>query len=279
MAGFDPNQPRDKEGKWTESGAASARVAAHAARVAAGLAPDETMKIYMRPDGTWDPDRQKLHDKIIAKYFEGKTPVENPRAYLLGGGCAAGKSTLLRSGALNIPENAVACDADAIKLMLPEMQEGIANGDLEAAALVHEESSYLSKKIAARAGDNSYNLYMDGTGDSHIESLTRKVNNMRGSGQTVEAMYVTIDTETAVARAWARAAETGRMVPEAVIRASHANVSRTFPEAIKAGLFDKVTLWDTAFNPPKMIAYGYGDNLTILDEKAYAAFLAKVNGG
>lgn len=271
MAGYDPSQPRDEEGKWT------ANVALTAARKAAGLKPEETMAMYMRPDGTWDPERQKLHNEIVNHFFAGKTPVPNPKAFMIGGGPAAGKTTAIQTGIINIPENTVHADGDAIKLMLPEMQQGLAEGDLEIAALVHEESAYLSKLIAAKAGDGGYNVLMDGTGNSSVKKLARKVDSMRAAGQSVEALYVTIDTPTAIERAWARAAQTGRMVPVSVIEECHAAVSQTFPQAVAEGLFDKVTLLDTSFSPPKIIAYGYGKNLTILDEKAYAAFLAKVN--
>lgn len=269
---YNPDQPRAPKGseiggRWIAAGVA--------ARKSAGLPPEDTMTRYMRSDGTWEPERQLLHDEIVAKYFEGKTPVSNPKAYLIGGAPASGKSTLIRSGELNMEENIIAADGDGIKLLLPEMQEGLEQGDLGIAAVVHEESSYLSKLIAKEAGAGGYNVYMDGTGDNSLTSLISKVDNLRAGGQFVEAIYVTIDVDTAVERAWARAAKTGRMVPEAIIRLAHASVSRVVPQAVAAGIFDKFSLWDTSFSPAQKIAEAWGSDLVILNQEAYNKFLEK----
>jgi uncharacterized membrane protein YgcG len=229
----------------------------------------DTMEQFMNPDGTWTPERQALHDEIINKAFEGKTPVDNPQSYILGGGPAAGKTTALRSGLVDVPENHVLAAGDDIKEMLPEY-EG-AN-----ASLVHEESSYLAKQIAAKAASKNYNTVMDGTGDNSLSSLEKKVASMSPNGQPVHGIYVTVDTETAVARAISRAEKTGRYMPESILRANHASVSQIYPQA--SSLFSTTQLLDTNGSTVEMIASSVGDTLTVLDKTAYDAFIAKGAG-
>jgi predicted ABC-type ATPase len=226
----------------------------------------DTLEQYRYADGTWTPERQALHDKIIAHFYEGKTPVDNPTSYVLGGGPAAGKSTLLREGYLDAPENTVLASGDDIKKMLPEYEGSNAH-------LLHEESSYLSKKIAYGAANDSYNVMMDGTGDGEIFSLKKKVKSMRPLGQPVIGMYVTVDADTAVKRAIARAKKTGRYIPESVVRYSHMMIARIYPDIIKMDLYDNVNLYDTSTPTPKLIAKEVGKNFTIVDEEAYQRFL------
>jgi predicted ABC-type ATPase len=238
---------------------------------------DDSMSQYQLPDGSWTPEREVLHKQIIESFFRGKTPVDHPISYILGGGPASGKSTLINSGLISLPKNMVSADADAIKAMLPEYQEGTTRKDPNIAPFCHEESSYLSKAVAAKAAKEGYNILMDGTGDTSIESMTKKVNSMRTSKQEVHGIYVTCDVETAVARSKARAEQTGRSVPEAVIREDHKNVSIIFPQLIKAGILNQIDLFDTSSGKAKLLASGKGNHLEITDSEGYQKFLDKGN--
>jgi len=133
----------------------------------------------------------------------------------------------------------------------------------------------LSKVIARKAAKENYNTVMDGIGDNSIENLEIKVDNLKADGHPVEAVYVTVDTDKAVERAKDRAEKTGRMSTEAILRASHKGVSTVFPAAVKEGLFDTWSLWDTNFQPPRKIAFGFGTQITVLDVAAYRKFLDK----
>lgn len=228
------------------------------------------MSKYRHKDGTWDPERQKLHDQIIESFFKGKTPVDNPITYIMGGGPAAGKSSLLRKGIVTVPENHVLAAGDEIKAMLPEYDGG------KNAHLVHEESSYLSKLIAARAAQGGYNVVLDGTGDSEFENLQKKIKKLSPLGQPVYGYYVTCDTEIAVQRALDRAIKTGRYIPEVVVRMSHAGVSQVFDDAVVAGLFSKAVLYENnGGGDPVLILSATGSKYTIHDEAAWKRFLAK----
>jgi len=226
--GFDPDEPKkgpEKRGVPNPKG-------------------KDSIEQWIDPKtGEFTPERKALHDKIVAEAFEGVPEVENPTVYMMGGGPASGKSVLMNSGNVKLPAKHVLIDPDEIKKKLPEFKALMDAKDSAAAAFVHEESSMLSKRIAAEMGKR--NAVWDGTGDNSIESLTRKVRLMRANGHRVVANYVTVDTEVALARNIARAKQTGRMVPESYVRQTHSNVSRVFSEAIEAGLFDEAYLWDT----------------------------------
>jgi predicted ABC-type ATPase len=227
-------------------------------------------------DGKWTAAREQLHDRIVTDFLAEATPVENPTAYVMGGGPASGKSTVIDRGLVDIPENIVRIDADAIKLRLPEYQQMVEAGDATAAAFAHEESSYLSKRIVREAAQSSRNLLLDGTGDSSIESLARKVADMRAGGHRIVANYVSLDTELAVRLSERRALATGREVPYDFLRNTHKAVSEVLPEAIERGLFDELTLYDTNINgAPRRVLSTFGDKVTIHDRALWRDFLGK----
>jgi predicted ABC-type ATPase len=235
----------------------------------------DTLSQYRNPDGTWTPERQALHTHIIASFFEGKTPVDNPTSYILGGGPAVGKTTLVKSGLVNLPDNMVLVAGDDIKLLIPEYEPG----KVGSAAFVHEESSYLSKEVARIAASKKFNLLMDGTGDSAIDSLTKKVASMKAQGQPVKGIYVTCDMKTALERSAARAEKTGRFMPESVLVETHKSVSAIFPKVIETGILDSMDLYDTSSGKAVHIATAVGKKLKILDSNAYKVFLDKENYG
>jgi hypothetical protein len=234
---------------------------------------------YTNPDGSYSEERLKLHDEIIRKAFEGKTPVERPRAFMMGGGPAAGKTSILKAGViLDLPENRIDINADDVKELLPEFHT---HGD-EGAAFVHEESSDISKKIATRAGRDGYNVMFDGAGDSSIDNLKAKVDKLRANGQQTIANYATVPIPVAIERAFQRgqdmiaAGKTGRFVPTRAIIETHKAISAIFPKIVSEGVYDHVTLWDTTeFGKPVKIAQGRGRTLTVHDQARYDAFLAK----
>ena len=224
------------------------------------------------------PERQALHDKIVSEAVDGKPSQENPVYTVMGGGPASGKSTIIKSGAVQIPDGSVVIDSDAIKEKLPEW--GNDSLGLDAAGFTHEESSYLAKRTQAAAFEKNQHVLLDGTGDTSPASMSKKIDAARNAGYSVEGHYVTLPVDMAVKNNLARfeemkaAGKFPRMVPETVLRETHAGVSTTFPAI--ADRFDKVTLTDTSvFGKPKLIAKGGGGVVDILDQVAYDAFIAK----
>lgn len=228
-------------------------------------------------------DRKQMHESIRKGIVDIVQPVpegEQPIAIMFGGGPASGKSSLLESGDLVLPGQIVKVDSDHIKSLLPDYDELIKDADpslsQRAASFVHEESSFVSKQVLGSALGTRRHTLLDGTGNGSLDSIERKSRQMRAAGHKVVAQYVTVDTDEAVRRSNARAAKTGRFVPESVIRGTHEKVSAVMPQAITEGLFDEWNLWDTGKGgKPVQVASGKGSSGTVHDREAWHSFLKK----
>jgi len=234
----------------------------------------ETLHRYLTGDKV-TPERQKLHQDIVKNVLASGKSKDKPEYVIFGGGTAAGKSNVIRTGQVKLPADHVLIDSDAIKSSLPEYQAMLEHGHDGAAAFVHEESSKIAKYTQQRALAASYHTVLDGTGDSSLNSLKQKTDQARQAGHTVRAVYVTVSTDKAVERAKIRAEKTGRHVPETVIRDLHRAVSQIYPVAVKNGLFDSSELWDTESGQASLVASSKGSELTIHNHEAWQRFLDK----
>jgi hypothetical protein len=268
---FNATQPRAPKGspvggQWTSTGLPSSAYPI-------AQAHPETLNRFRRADGTFTPERQRLHDAIIASYFTAATPVKRPETVVIGGGPASGKSTALK--AILQRKNFIHVDADDIKQILPEFNEGVKAGDDTIGTKVHEESTLIQKAVVARATAEGYNLIIDGTGDHSYDRLAQKVTSYRTPGRKISAYYTTVDIEEAIRRAHERGKGSGRFVPEEYNREAHRNVSSVFATALQNRLFDEANLFDTNGPAPVKIAEAKGAKVTVLDVPAWQRFLAK----
>ena len=245
-----------------------------------GTKGSDTQKDFKDANGKYTPERQALHAQIIASFLEGVPKADGtPSVTFLGGGPAAGKSTVETSGRSGMPSTAnreaVLVNADEIKNMLPEMDKLVEVGDRGAAGFVHEESSDVSAMLLQAALDGGYHTVVDAVGDSSTEKMGAKIDAARASGAAVKGLYVTAPTDVAVARAEARGEKKGRFVGESIVRAGHASVSRIFPQI--ADKFDSVQLFDSGTGgEPKLLGEGtLGQPFTVHDDAGYGTFLAK----
>ena len=268
-----------QEQQGSGGGASADSVASSGGGGAEPLNPSgkDTLEQHTGSDGKLDPRRAKLHNQIVSEAVDGVSESDDPTLYLMGGGPASGKSSIIRSGQVEHPESHVLANSDDFKPKLPEYNKEIAAGNSsKAAAFVHEESSMVNSKVMSSAAGGNKDTVWDGTGDSSMEKLEAKVNVFKEKGFKVKADYVTVDTDIAVSRSAARAKKTGRNVPPEVIRDTHAQVSSIYPKAVKRGLFDESTLWDTnAGGTPVRIASSKGKKLTVHNKALYDRFLRK----
>jgi len=236
-----------------------------------------TEELFTNAKGEYTQERQALHTKIIDGHFRNVPKTKGQKEFLLmGGGTASGKSSVKTKQ----PSNTVFIDSDKIKGQLPEYAKALKTNDPDGARFVHAESSYLSKKILARASQEGYNMTLDGTGDGTMKSFRKKVAYGRDAGETIRAVYITISIEEALKRETLRA-KGGRKVPEDIIIGTHTKVSQVVPQAIKEGLYDDFQLWDNngpKAQPPVLVATAKGKELTIIQPKMWKAFLAKADG-
>jgi len=234
--------------------------------------------LRQKQDGSYEftPERQALHDKIVSDAVSGIPTSANPTYHVMGGGPAAGKTSMVDSGKANVPgkTKAVYVNPDDVKEKLPEWDR--MEGDTNRAAFTHEESSYVAKRIQAASFETKRDVVADGTGDSSESSMTNKISKAKAAGYKVKGNYATISTDEAVIRANDRGKKKGRYVPESVIRSTHAGVSAVFPKIVSQ--FDEVNLFDTTTRDPKLLATGKGGKFEVLDSDGYSAFLAKANG-
>ena len=219
------------------------------------------------------PERQALHDKIVNDALAGKTPTDDPVFHLLGGGPAAGKSTMV-SGRPDLADpNNVIVNSDDMKAELPEYQQMIAAKNPNAAWFAHEESSYLAGRVQAAAFENRLNITADGIGNGAPSKLQAKIGTARAAGYRVQGHYVTVPTDVAVHRANVRGAQTGRYVPETLVRGSHAGVSATLPQVYRD--FDSVDLFDTRGSAMAHVMQWRDGSFTVHDQGLWDEFVAK----
>ncbi len=156
----------------------------------------------------WSADRRSLHDQIVRdRYAEAdKVPCER-RAIVAGGLPGAGKTTVLRDHAGIDLSRYLVIDPDRIKAelaargLIPQI-DGLT--PMEAAELVHEESSHISKRLARMAQADGRNVIWDIT-LSRADSASGRVESLRSGGYTlVTGLFVAAGVEVSIERADAR---------------------------------------------------------------------------
>lgn len=235
----------------------------------------DTEKVFMR-DGVYTPERQILHDDIIQKFMSESKVRGTNQKYMLGGAPANGKSALVDSGFLPHPKGILTVDSDAIKGLIPEYQTMLANGDSAAAAFVHEESSYLAKRILAQAEKLGDDFVLDGVNDGSIEKLLKKIEGYKKGGSKIRADYVSLDTKLSKKLALDRYEKTGRYVPDEIVAGNNIEVSKLVPEILNRNAIDEFYLWDTNIkDKARLILKQIDGKFEMVDEKLYKRFLRK----
>lgn len=229
---------------------------------------------YYNP--TWTPERAKLHDGLVDKYLKTGSKQKGGQtvSVMMGGAPASGKSSVIKAGLMDIPDGLIQIDADAMKAELPEYKEAVKAHNAAGAPFAHEESSYLTKKVLREGTQKGFGVLVDGTGNTSIESVKKKVKSIRDAGHRVVANYVTLDVELALSNNLARYKKTGRLVPEKYVRGVSRNIPNIIESAIKQNVFDELHLFDTNINgKPRKILDMVDGELTIHDQKLYETFL------
>lgn len=218
--------------------------------------------------------RAEMWAAIIDRFLSGKDQPPSgrkPIAYVMGGGGASGKGTikakLMKQGLID-GANAVDIDADEIKLQIPEYAKIWEQGDSRGAAVVHEESSMLSKQVRQQAFDRKLDVILDvtlGNPKKGVQELQR----LKDMGYEVRLFGVNIEPETAVKRAVSRGFSTGRFVPISALLEAHKGFAQGWesywPMADDARLYDTT---DGVMN----VAETQNGELVVKHTKAYNRF-------
>lgn len=168
-----------------------------------------------QPVVEYNEDRADLHLKIIDKLMAKavarglKThPPGQRKAVMSGGLGGAGKSTVLydpRSGV--DPNQYIILNPDDVKEemlklgMQPPGVEGLQ--PFEMAALIHEESSYITKQLADRAQAEGYDVMWDIVMSSDNQ-VKERMDQLDANGYTTQAVFVSIPAELSAQRALGR---------------------------------------------------------------------------
>lgn len=250
------------------------------------LADNDPLLISRDQDNS--PERVALRNRLIDQRFEGKRPADGkPVVYVMGGGAASGKGTVLRllREAGVVTDDFVELDSDSFKTGdkakgwdgIPEYGQILERGDDRAAGVTHKESSSIFKMAAERARTGRYNTVLDVTLGSPKAGV-RVLKELRDSGYDVRMIGVTVGIETALRRAHLRSQGLERRVvdPRSVIR-THKGFSEGFAEYAK--LADQTLLIDTnvidGTNPILIASKQGASDLVVNDENAYISFVKK----
>lgn len=231
---------------------------------------------------SYNDERRAQQDRLVAKMWEkyGAHIPREGKALMSGGLGGAGKGTVLKSDSLDFDKSQyLEVNADEVKEMMvkegmvPEI-EGVA--PMELAALIHEESSYISTLLAEVAYESKTNMIWDITMGS-TGSVQKRIDALRKAGyEDISAVFVDIPVEKSVERALSRyerglesyrngEGSGGRYVPPEVIRKNNPSEGSRFRsknrenfEALKSQ-FDNAAVFDNSVDgQPAQKVNGFG---------------------
>ncbi|MET0395002.1 MAG: zeta toxin family protein, partial [Chitinophagaceae bacterium] len=223
-------------------------------------------------------ERESLHEDIVNSMLGSKNFSRNRSAYILGGAPANGKSTFLNSSYCGYPASALKIDPDEIKKMLPEYTYMVETEESLAAAIVHEESSFVAKKIRKGAIASGIDIILDGIADGTLQNRIDEYKKFKDGGYYVRMDYVSLGTGLSLALAKKRAEETGREVPEDFVKDMNRIISGLVPEMVDNHCFDELFLWDTNEEAvPRLVIQYKNGKLEVKSHELYESFKKKKN--
>jgi predicted ABC-type ATPase len=203
----------------------------------------------------YSKERQALHREIIGKYFEKHAAEKgnSPEMIILGGIGGSGKSSFgdqAKTNPLGLYQEKkfMVIDSDGVKAMIPGFNGGNA-------AVYHEESSYLMRKIVTRARAQGYNVVLDQTMSKPADATIQA---FKKAGYKTAAYYMYVPPATAASRALSRwrskgPGQRGRLVPPSIILGSTQN-PKNFDRAAK--MVDKHAFYDNQGAAPRLVFKG-----------------------
>lgn len=226
--------------------------------------------------GSYTRERWLQQEDILDELWDAAEDVPNDGEALFSGGLGgAGKGTVLRSADAGVDTSRyLTIDPDAIKEamarrgMIPTIEGFEDLSPMELSALIHEESSHIAARLAARAAAEKKNVIFDIT-MSTKPSVVKRLDLLRHAGyEKIEGIFVDIPVETSVERALARwergladylkgKGEGGRYVPPEIIRAQADEVWGSINRSVFEDVKDQFSGWrlfDNSGDAPRLIA-------------------------
>ena len=261
-------------------------------------------------------ERRALHDAIMDSEFAGKTGVtgRDPTYTFLGGGGASGKSSILKSGQVEVPtrtgdklnhsRTSIEINSDDLKMKIPEYDALVDGGsartmakvggaDVEynpglspnpdarfkAASFVHEESSMLSKAINARALGVGLDIVLDGTADGKPGAQGARIDQIAkigaASGHNYQTKLVIVSVETDIAVDRSMARAFGSSRLVPEETLRSAHSSASRAFTETQDMYSSVEGYYTGTRPATKFMEGGNGKITVVDQKQYDGFIAK----
>lgn len=266
---FDPNQPRDEDGKWTGGGSdsgsgsidsggkgasasqlahkfntqvdipklvasvpgAEAAIAKARALLADSVPTDAPVDKggHRLPNGDWTPERTKLHEQILSKVFT-KDAIERARSDNPTVTLLGGRGG---SGKSWFTKKLVDTKT-SILIDADAFKSALPEYAGWNAASVHEESSHLVQMSENLARANKLNIIHDAT-MKNGEQLAKRLDRYKADGYAVRGLYMFTSNENAAKRALGRFVggtkgdKMGRFVPPEIPAGSITN-EKSFDE-------------------------------------------------
>lgn len=180
--------------------------------------------------------RQKT---IVHNLLKDVGAAEKPLAILMSGCSGSGKSVTVNQILEKRKNEFVHLDSDQILLQIPEYQKALANRVQNAASIYFRESIKIRNAALYQAISQNKSIIYDSTG-SHLEVYEQVIKELKRHNYRIELMRCEITLEETLKRVRLRNAQTGRVVPDEVVKETFVNSQSTF-EVLKT-LVDKVTL-------------------------------------
>ena len=155
---------------------------------------------FRRDDGSWDPNRAQLHDRIVDELLNENAkakPGVRPQAFILMGAPASGKTSVGSRAKNRLGVEFTTINPDDVKERMPEY-EGWNAG------ILHEESSHVSENLLQdRAMEEGHNLEFDITG-KNSDKVDGIVAAMKAAGYDIHVAHTKIDDAKTSFRAFDR---------------------------------------------------------------------------
>lgn len=227
-------------------------------RVFAALRPllFDTQADHFDLQGVPSEDRQKLHEQIMEDFLSNTKTSKTPLAVVMMGGPGSGKSSMVEGiKAKTVTKmkqgmGFVDINADLVREKIPEYQDAVEHGVEEASGRVQEEASYIAKQLRDRSIELRRNLIFDGLG-MNAEGYKAMITKLHEAGYRVMLIWADLPVDEAVERCQERGENTGRFVPEPVIRSAYAEMPQNFEKL--SALVDDAFRIDTSVVPPKVV--------------------------
>lgn len=229
----------------------------------------------------YDAERDKQHQKIISEMRSKIDHIPCERKAIIAGGLGgSGKSSALHDSPDINSNEYYRIDPDEFKEelakrgMIPKVP---GTTPMEVSTIVHEESSYLSKRLEASLRNEGRNIIIDSTLAS-AKTSNAKVDNLRNDGYSVDGLFVDVTTETSKQRSNNRYVSGlqeyclkgeegneslgGRYLPPDIIDQQKSDLpdvnsrnAENFVNLVGEGKLDNVTVFDNNGDGPREMPY------------------------